>query len=185
MESKREARKTALDAVKNTAEEYLRSSDKASFSALFALREYKNADVVFTYVGVGFEPATSAIIEHALSLGKRVAVPKITARDEMKAVFISSTEELLRTENGLLEPEEGEEAVLSDRDVIILPAAAFSDKLDRLGRGGGYYDRFLATSRGIKIGIEREKLVLPELPTEEHDVPADILITEVKIRSRL
>lgn len=185
MESKEEARRIASQAVLSVGEDYLRGADAVSFETLFGLDEYINASTVFSYVGVGLEPDTTVIINHAIKSGKRAAVPKITGSGEMKAVFITSTDELSPGAYGLMEPEDtGEEAVLCDTDIIILPAAAFSEKLDRLGRGGGYYDRFLVSSRGIKIGIEREKLLLHELPTEDHDVSADILITEERIRSR-
>ena len=185
MLSKKEARRLAAVRERECTETYLRSADEASFQRLFELEAYRRAETIFSYIGIGLEPDTAVIINNALKSGKKVAVPKITGRGTMEAAFISSLEELSEGAFGLLEPPAGYTAVeLSETDVIILPASAFSRRLERLGRGGGYYDRFLLVSRGIKIGIGREQLLFDTLPTEPHDIGPDVLITEKEIRSR-
>ena len=185
MLNKAQLRLLAAKAERDAGEAYLRSADEVSFRKLFDLEVYKRAETIFSYVGVGTEPDTAAIIKDALEAGKRVAVPKITGEGTMDAALISSLDELEAGKLGLIEPSAGYTAAeLSDTDVIIIPAAAFSKRLERLGRGGGYYDRFLVQSRGIKIGIGREKLLFDELQTQPHDVGIDVLITEEKIRSR-
>jgi len=63
-------------------------------------------------------------------------------------------------------------------DVILVPGVAFSPGKVRLGYGGGFYDRFLAASDALKIGVAFSCQVLPELPAEAHDVRMDAIITE-------
>lgn len=179
MPDKESSRLLAAEMLAGESEEYLRRADKECLTRLYSLPEFGAAATVFTYVGVGPEPDTAPVIERALAEGKRVAVPLITGRGIMEARLIGSAEELSPGRFGLPEPPaSSERAELMEGDLILLPAAAFSRKKQRLGRGGGYYDRFLADSHGIKIGMARERLLLDELPTGENDIGADILITE-------
>lgn len=68
-------------------------------------------------------------------------------------------------------------------DVIIVPMLGFDESLHRIGYGGGYYDRFLAEQpKAMKIGVCYESGFIRDLPTEDHDIPMDIIITEEKVR---
>ena len=60
-----------------------------------------------------------------------------------------------------------------------MPAVAFDRRGGRLGRGKGFYDRLLESTRAAKIGVGYEFQLLDQLPTEPHDVPMDIVITPV------
>jgi 5-formyltetrahydrofolate cyclo-ligase len=67
-------------------------------------------------------------------------------------------------------------------DVIIVPALGFDRHLHRIGYGGGYYDKFLATQpRAHKIGVCFETGKLEQIPTESHDIPMDTIITERRV----
>lgn len=69
-------------------------------------------------------------------------------------------------------------------DIVILPVVAFDRRLNRLGLGGGYYDRLLSNHPGAKsIGIAYEGLLVPEIPIEPHDKILDEVITDKKIYS--
>ncbi len=64
-------------------------------------------------------------------------------------------------------------------ELIIVPAVAYDRKGNRLGRGKGYYDRLLTTTRAAKIGVAYEFQMVDEgIPAEQHDVPVDIVITD-------
>lgn len=65
-------------------------------------------------------------------------------------------------------------------ELIIVPAVAYDRKGNRLGRGKGFYDRLLETARATKIGVGYEFQLLDELPTEPHDVPMDMVITQTQ-----
>lgn len=66
----------------------------------------------------------------------------------------------------------------ADIELIIVPAVAYDRKGNRLGRGKGFYDRLLKTTKATKIGVGYEFQLLEELPAEPHDVPMDIVITQ-------
>jgi 5,10-methenyltetrahydrofolate synthetase len=64
-------------------------------------------------------------------------------------------------------------------DVIIVPMLGFDEHLHRIGYGGGYYDRFLATQeQAQKIGLCFELCQVKQIPSEAHDIPLDIIVTE-------
>jgi len=70
-------------------------------------------------------------------------------------------------------------------DAIIVPMLGFDKELQRIGFGGGYYDRFLATQpRALKIGVCFEQGRLDHVPAEPHDTPLDLIITEESIYQR-
>lgn len=66
----------------------------------------------------------------------------------------------------------------SELELIIVPAVAFDKKGNRLGRGKGFYDRLLQTTKATKIGVGYDFQLLDELPSEPHDVPMDMVITQ-------
>lgn len=65
-----------------------------------------------------------------------------------------------------------------DLELIIVPAVAYDRQGNRLGRGKGFYDRLLNTAKATKIGVGYEFQLLDELPTEPHDIPVDMVITQ-------
>lgn len=79
------------------------------------------------------------------------------------------------------EPTGEEVADPSTIELVIVPAVAYDSKGNRLGRGKGYYDRLLPSTRATKIGVAYQFQMLDEIPAESHDVPVDIVITDTDI----
>ena len=78
-----------------------------------------------------------------------------------------------------IEEPQGETTVdPSEIELIVVPAVAYDRAGNRLGRGKGFYDRLLSTTRASKIGVGYEFQLLDSLPAEEHDVPMDMIITQ-------
>lgn len=69
----------------------------------------------------------------------------------------------------------------SELDLIIVPAVAYDRNGNRLGRGKGFYDRLLATTKASTIGVAYDFQLLDEIPCEPHDVPVDIVITQTSL----
>lgn len=63
-------------------------------------------------------------------------------------------------------------------ELVVVPAVAYDRKGRRLGRGKGFYDRFLASTKATKIGIGYEFQLVDELPSESHDIPMDMIVTQ-------
>ncbi|EPE60492.1 5-formyltetrahydrofolate cyclo-ligase family protein [Exiguobacterium sp. S17] len=77
---------------------------------------------------------------------------------------------------GILEPTTAETDL--DIDTCIVPGRVFDRSGYRIGWGGGYYDRFLATYRGATIALAYDVQVLDEIPIEPHDIPVELIVTE-------
>lgn len=72
-------------------------------------------------------------------------------------------------------------------DLIVVPAVAYDRKGNRLGRGKGFYDRLLSTTKATKVGVAYDFQIMDSVPTEPHDVPMDMVISQsgtivIKIR---
>ncbi len=68
-------------------------------------------------------------------------------------------------------------------DLVLVPGLAFDRSAHRLGRGGGFYDRFLATPglRAFKVGIAIDEQLIDKVPMESHDVPLDAVVTDSSV----
>lgn len=150
--------------------------DKLIFEKFFSLPQVNTAKVFFVYYSFGSEADTHAIIGRLLAEGKRVCLPRTEGKE---MVFVPyGGQALERGRFGIFEPQ-GEKTSLRP-DIVVLPMLAWNG-LYRLGYGGGYYDRFLAGSDALKIGIAYAFQRTEEPFMEEFDIPADILVTDGEI----
>lgn len=86
-----------------------------------------------------------------------------------------------RLELGAFHIEEPTGDTLTDPDEIelmVIPAVAYDYKGNRLGRGKGFYDRLLSSTKATKIGVGYEFQLVDDLPVEPHDIPMDMVITQ-------
>ena len=131
----------------------------------------RRAVTVAAYVSVGREPGTGLLLDALQAAGKRVLLPVLRADNDLDWVLF--TGELVPAARGLLEPVGPLLGVtaIADADVVLVPGLAASVGGDRLGRGGGSYDRVLARVRaGVPIGILlHEDEAGLDVPTEPHD----------------
>lgn len=143
---------------------------------LFALPAWQQAGTVFCFVSMRDEPDTTAILQQALASGKRLCVPRCLPGSDgrMELVEIASLNDLQPGRYGILEPCGGRTiATLEPGALALIPCLAVDKQGARLGRGAGYYDRFLARfgQTGPKFLLCPEALVFPALPADEWDVP--------------
>ncbi|MDH3982024.1 MAG: 5-formyltetrahydrofolate cyclo-ligase, partial [Kiritimatiellaceae bacterium] len=82
---------------------------------------------------------------------------------------------------GIKEPISPTLVPLDEIDLIAVPGVAFDLTRNRLGRGGGYYDRILEDFGGTSVAVAFGFQILEEIPVDPHDEPVDILITEIKV----
>ena len=159
--------------------EYKAKSGRAIIRRLLAMPEYQEAQTVFCFVGTDREIDTRPILEDILSAGKTLCVPLCTAPGIMEPRQITDLDQLSPGAFGVLEPSTGAPAVPVDAiDFAVLPCVTCNYLGQRLGHGGGYYDRFLSQFRGGTVLLCREQLIRQEIPVEPHDYPVPWVLTE-------
>lgn len=152
-------------------------------NSLSELEYYKNADIIMAFISFGSEINTKYIIEHSISLGKKVVIPIMIP--ETKELLISEIRDFSELELGfynILTPKEEFIRILNPDtiDLILVPGLIFAKDGYRIGYGGGYYDRFLSNrSNSIKkIAIGFDMQVVDKVPIGKYDIPVDFILTE-------
>ena len=150
---------------------------------LSGLCEYRNCSSVFAYFPLSWEVSTIPIIERAIKDGKRVALPRCNEKgNEMRFYYFSGFDELENGRfKGIFEPKKTlEEAVADESTLCLVPALAFGENGSRLGKGMGFYDRFLSSFKGKTAGLCFESCLAVSLPETELDRRVQLIITENK-----
>lgn len=150
---------------------------------LFALKEFREAVCVAFYVSMSEEVDTGFMIDKALSMGKKVVVPLCHEETVQLSLYaIRNRERLEKSAYGILQPVPDEKALVAPKNVdcILVPGVVFDKKNNRIGRGKGFYDRFLKrlNPEARKIGLAFGFQVLEEVPVNDYDVPMDKILTE-------
>ncbi|MDD3347846.1 5-formyltetrahydrofolate cyclo-ligase [Oscillibacter sp.] len=178
-EEKRRLRKSIRELESQLSARYRRESDAAITAHLLAMPSFQAAKAIFCFVGTAHEIDTRPILEHALSSGKILCVPLCVEPGRMELRQITALAQLAPGTCGILEPQENAPLVLPDEvDFSILPCLTCNHCGHRLGKGGGYYDRFLSQYRGGTVLLCREHLIREEIPLEPHDYPVPWVLTE-------
>jgi 5-formyltetrahydrofolate cyclo-ligase len=143
---------------------------------------FRKAATVMLFLSMPQEIDTTAAIESAWKSGKRVVVPRIDRHPRrMVAVEIHRLDHTPDPAiSGLRNPTEGTEMPIGRIDLIVAPGLAFDRRGNRLGRGGAYYDCFLADPErtAAVVGFGFAFQVLDQVPTDPHDRPIDAVVTE-------
>ncbi len=159
--------------------------DEAIAAQVRRLWQYRETDVLFTYVSTPIEVDTHRIIQQALEDGKTLAVPRcVPGTRQMEFYRIDSPDELESGAFGVLEPPANPARLMpADRDgLCLVPAFSYDWSGYRLGYGKGYYDRFLAQFQGHIVGICYSECVQRTLPHGRYDRPVELLVTDTYLR---
>jgi len=155
-------------------------------SFIAASAEFAAARVVMLFLSIPTEVDTSPLALKAWQAGKTVVVPKVSWNQRrMLPVEISSLNDHMTTSGpGVREPIEGKPVPVDFIDFVVVPGLGFSEKGYRIGRGMGFYDRFLAQPEfiGTSCGLAFEEQIVPELPVLDHDIPLSMLVTDRGLR---
>jgi 5-formyltetrahydrofolate cyclo-ligase len=148
--------------------------------------EFAAAGVVMLYLSMPTELDTASLALKCWQQGKTVVVPKVSWDGKrMLPVEISSLQTSMTTSGiGVREPVGGNPIPTEYIDLVIVPGLGFTATGHRIGRGMGFYDRFLAQQEfvGVSCGLAYEQQIVPELPMLDHDVPLSMLATDARIR---
>jgi 5-formyltetrahydrofolate cyclo-ligase len=158
--------------------------------ALMALPEFAAAQSVMIYLSMAEEVDTSHVARRAWAAGKRVLAPRVRLADRSMDAFEihSLRDRLVPGPYDILQPQDGSPWPPGQIDFIVVPALAFSRNGGRLGRGAGFYDRFLLRARDqmrgsqkalpLACGLAFDEQILDDLPMFDHDQPIDVLVSD-------
>jgi len=138
------------------------------------------------FISTPIEIDLTLLLETSLAERKVVCLPRMdwAAREMTPIAVITSQFPREVRKYGIVEPKGDHIVAMIDLDLVVVPGLAFDTKGGRLGRGGGFYDRFLAGFResarsSAKVcGLCFDVQLIPEVPSEPHDVLLDAVITE-------
>lgn len=156
------------------------------FEQLITVPEFKRADRIYTYVSMDNEIDTIMFIDYSLSLEKRVFVPRVSGKN-MEFYEISDISELNPGYMGIYEPDiNGKEPDYSRTGFMCMPGLAFDRSYNRIGYGGGFYDRYLSVENKLyKAALAYEAQLLESIPAQDGDVRPDMIVTEENIYRKL
>jgi len=180
--------------LKNLTPDQLHAKSLLIYNSLAALDCYKQAELILSYISTDSEVQTARIIESALADGKMVYAPRISGKDLDFHLLQHADLDFECNRFGIREPAAAlakfnYEHIKSKLSIVIVPGLAFDRQKNRLGRGKGYYDRFL---HGLKkdlaractlVGICFSEQLYPALPFDQGDVPVDMVVTDQEIVS--
>jgi 5-formyltetrahydrofolate cyclo-ligase len=164
-----------------------KSKDMVINERLMSLDEIKKANVLFFFASFRSEVNTLDAIAQLLSESKRIVLPKVDRERHTLLLYeVKGIEELTAGYMNIPEP-----AVLTDErtadingvDAVIIPGAGFDAEGNRIGYGGGYYDRLLSSlTRHVPVVAPAyEEQIVESVPAEPHDIKADMIVTDRRV----
>ncbi|MGE7862206.1 5-formyltetrahydrofolate cyclo-ligase [Bacillus mobilis] len=180
-EEKLRLRKQIIEHMNSLSEErYTTLSEQIAFS-LYAQKEWVEAKTIGITLSMENEVNTYPIIEKAWEEGKNVVVPKcnkgtrtmsfrqIRNFDQLETVYMNLREPI---------PALTEEVGADDIDLQIVPGVAYTGRGERIGYGGGYYDRYLVHYKGKTLSLAYSFQMVEHIPVEPFDKNVEKIITE-------
>lgn len=212
---KREIRKISRNNRNSISEDEQIEKSQVICNKIITLDQYKEADVILAYMSTGSEVRLQRLIDDSIRKGKKVYIPKVI--DGKRMEFYLYDGNLEEGAYGIREPADTDESKLFtirrpscsienmesseyplEKILIIMPGLAFDHNRNRLGYGGGYYDRYLGkktrryetvhyetkygnVSDGITtVAVAYDIQIIENVPTDEFDIRPDIIISESK-----
>lgn len=194
VEAKRWCRSKVKEAQKELTDEYMQFASDEIRRKLMGLEEYRKAKTILLYANSGKEVITINAKNKPINdlafcnrkPGLELALPLCvdTKTHRMEARLWNAEYRLKPGAYGIPEPDSKAPVIdPKDIDLVVLPCVSCDHKLNRLGHGAGYYDRYLddLAEDCVTVALCYEKIMLDEIPTEPHDKKVDMVITEENI----
>lgn len=182
-----ELRKDILHTRRGMSKEEVTSKSQLISDKVLSLTEYKQAKVVMLYLDFRNEVVTTELLQKTLANGQRVVIPVTDIKNTalIPSEIINYPDDITAGTWGIPEPKS--EALRpiepTEIDIVIVPGVAFDVKGNRLGYGGGFYDRFLLRTKPgtIFVALAFELQIKDEVYPEKHDHPVHYVITEERV----
>lgn len=175
MLEKRIIRKAMREKNRSLSPESREESSLRLWERVSKREEFQSAECIALFCSLPDEPDTTTILKMASS-SKRVVIPRVEGEEMSFYDYIPDS--LESGSYGILEPKTGDKAAPEEIDLMIVPGVAFTLSGKRMGRGKGYYDKYMAkmSPKSIKIGVCYAHQIMEELPTEPHDIMMQCVI---------
>lgn len=186
VQMKKNLRKTMLIKRQGLSNTYCMKASKDIFEQFQMLSVYCDADNICLYVPIRNEVDFFQFRANIIADGKKIFLPRVIGK---QMEFYRYTENTLLTEGAYHIPEPVSDDRLNPEEVpgvclIVMPGAVFSKEKDRIGYGGGFYDRYLAKHINCKtVAIGYEMQVVDHIPAEATDIKPDIILYNHPVES--
>ena len=177
MEDKKSIRAEVRRRIKLLSEADKGAAATAIFTKVEATDAFHKAECVALFVAMWDEVPTVETMERWRNMGKRVVVPRVEG--DVMRYYDYHPDRMTVGAFGIIEPVGDDEVSADAIDLMVVPARAFTLQGDRLGRGGGFYDKYMSLEgfRAVKYGVAFSCQIFDSLPTDPHDIPVDGLFT--------
>lgn len=183
----KELRKAGKAARKALAPEERKEKSEAIAERLLASEEFKKAEYIMIYKALGGEVSLEALENSAEAAGKHLLYPLCISETEMIALEPSGEDSWMCGSYGITEPvrEKSTEIRPEDIDLMICPCTSFDESCNRIGMGGGYYDRYLRKcSKASIVAAAFEAQKADNIPAAPWDLPMQKVFTEKSVYNR-
>ena len=177
---KSKLRNKVLKLRKSNAKKLININPRNIYSYL--KKKNYNLKMIGGYYPTNYEIDDLEILNYFFKKGSTISLPKIKKKSQMEFYKWYKNDPLLINKFGIPEPET---TIRVYPDILFVPLVAFDKELNRLGYGGGFYDRYIQKlskiKKIVKIGLAFSFQKLKTIPTNKHDKKLDIIITEKDI----
>lgn len=170
---KREIRREVRNRIKSLAEEQKAAAADRVFCSVEQCAEFGSARCVALYAAMWDELPTDEVMRRWSATGRRIVLPRVEG--EVMQFYDFDPDRMQSGAFGIDEPQGDKPCVISEIDLIVVPARAFTLSGIRLGRGKGFYDKYMSLPefRAYKVGVAFECQIFDVLPFDNHDIKVD------------
>lgn len=177
----KEALRTQLRTLRHALGEEQQTRSERIVARLVRLPEFNTAQVVAGFVSIQGEVDLAELWRHCWKNNKQVALPSVV-NGELVFRRYEQGDGLIRGKYNVPEPpKDSATVVVGDIDFFAVPALAVDHRGNRIGYGGGYYDRLLARAQGFSCVTAFDLQLIAAVETAPHDVPVNAVVTETRI----
>ena len=179
--NKKNIREEIIDKRNNLILDIKQNYDSLIFEEIINSEIYKKSKKIFTYISFGSEVDTIKLIKYSFSNNKEVYVPKINKQTkDMIALKIHNFNNMSVDKWGIIEPNSVDKTNIgTDFDLIIMPGIAFDKQGNRVGYGGGYYDKYISKLNNTSnlLALAYDFQMIQDIESESHDIKVDFILT--------
>lgn len=188
-QSKRDLRSTIKARLAELSPQQIHDASVAACQRLVQLDAFHHASLIMMYMPLAREVDLTPIALQAFRESKTVCVPRVDwQRHDIAPVEVTSFDDRFMDvdEHNLRTPRSGRPVLPELIDLVIVPGLAFDSSGNRLGRGGGFYDRFLARLRPgtTRIGLAFDLQIVDGIPRDDRDMAVDFVVTDRRVTGK-